>query len=341
MGPATNGAARMTIFGIDVSSYQGGIDLGEVAREGFTFVIIKATEGGGYTNPHYAAQLAAAQKAGLLTVSYHFVHSADEAGQIRRLEATVPRGTPVILDAEVDGAGEYPVTFDLARQVTAAGWPVVGVYFPRWFWEQIGSPSLVGLGALWSSAYPGGSGAASAIYAAAGGDAAADWAGYGGLRVAIWQFTDKATVAGLAGVDASAFRGTREEFAALLQGDDMPSADDVARAVLDFALGTDADGNTVTLSRVIQDLGLNSRQKIAAAVLDTDLSGKNNGATLSLAAQAITGGTAMVKTASVTIDPAVLAEALTAAMAKAGLVDVKTAERIVANAIANLTLKAA
>lgn len=330
----------MTIFGIDISSHQAGIDLARVRREGFEYVIIKATEGSGYVNPFYAAQLAAAKSAGLLTISYHFVHAADEAGQLRLLEQTVPPGSPVILDAEVDGAGEFPVTVDLARSLRAAGWPVIASYFPHWFWTQIGSPDLSGLGALWSSAYPGGSGAASAIYAAAGGDSAAGWTPYGGLNVAFYQFTDKATVAGIAGVDASAYRGTRDQLAALLQGDDMPSADDIARAILDFPLGTDTAGNTVTASKVLQDLGLGARQGIAKAVLDFDLSGKNDGSTLSLAAQAITHGTAAVKAAAVTVDQASLEQALGAALAKAGL-DAKSIEQIVANALANLTLKAA
>lgn len=313
----------MTIFGIDISSHQAGIDLGRVRREGFDYVIIKATEGSGYANPYYSAQLAAAKAAGLLTISYHFVHAADEAGQLRLLEQTVSPGSPVILDAEVDGAGEFPVTVDLAHALRAAGWPVVAVYFPHWFWTQIGQPPLLGLGALWSSAYPGGSGAASTIYAAAGGDSAAGWTGYGGLDVALYQFTDKATVAGISAVDASAYRGTRDQLAALLQGDDMPSADDIARAILDFPLGTDKDGNTVTASKVLQDLGLNSRRGIAEAVLDFDLSGKGDGSTLSLAAQAITHGTAAAKGA--TIDQASLEKMVNAA---------------VTAAIANLTLKA-
>lgn len=331
----------MTLFGVDLSSHQPTIDLRRVRAEGFDFAIIKATEGSGYTNPYYGTQLASANAAGLIAASYHFVHTADEAGQLRLLESTIPAGTPVILDAEVDGAGEFPVTVDLVRAITAAGWPVAAVYFPHWFWTQIGSPPLAGLPALWSSAYPGGSGAASAIYAAAGGDTAAGWTGYGGLDVAIYQFTDNATVAGVSGVDVSAFRGTRDELAALLQGGDMPSTEDYARAVLDFPLGTDAQGNTVTLSKVAQAVGLNPHLDTARAVLDFDLSGKNDGSTLSLAAQKITSGTATVKTATVTIDQATLEQALTAAIAKAGLMDATAAKKIVDDAFANLTLKAA
>ena len=34
----------MTVFGIDISHFQHGLDLARVKREGYSFVMVKATE---------------------------------------------------------------------------------------------------------------------------------------------------------------------------------------------------------------------------------------------------------------------------------------------------------
>ena len=51
----------MSLNGIDIASYQSGIDLTKVPCD---FVIIKATEGTGYTNPDYERAYAQAKQAG-------------------------------------------------------------------------------------------------------------------------------------------------------------------------------------------------------------------------------------------------------------------------------------
>jgi lysozyme len=208
----------VTIYGIDVSSYQADINFAEVVREGFTFAIIKATEGDGYVSPSYMSQLAAANTAGLVTASYHFVHAADEAGQLAKIKATVPVSSPLVLDSEVDGNGEYGVTVQLVNDLKAAGYRVPLVYMPQWFWSSIGSPSLSGLPALWASGYPSTSQTTAAnIYGSVGGDGASAWGSYGGGTVAVWQFTDQAAVAGHQ-VDVSAYKGTRDELVTFFNG---------------------------------------------------------------------------------------------------------------------------
>ena len=57
------------MYGIDIASYQRGIDLTKVPGD---FVIIKATQGTGYVNPAYKAQYASAKKAGKLIGLYHY-----------------------------------------------------------------------------------------------------------------------------------------------------------------------------------------------------------------------------------------------------------------------------
>lgn len=214
----------MTIFGVDVSSYQAGLDMARVASEGVSAVFVKATEGGGYQNPSYGAQISSAKSAGLVTATYHFVRTTSESDQVALIKRTVPVDQPLILDSEVDGNGEYGVTVQLVNDLRAAGYRVPLVYFPKWFWVQIGSPSLVGLPPLWSSGYPNpNSGSPSEVYSTVG-DNASGWTGYGGLPVGLYQFSDKAIVAGQT-VDCSAFKGTRQDLVNLLYGTTTPKED--------------------------------------------------------------------------------------------------------------------
>jgi GH25 family lysozyme M1 (1,4-beta-N-acetylmuramidase) len=58
--------------GIDVSHWQGAIDFKQVAAAGKRFVIAKATEGIGFTDPNWTRYLADATAAGLKVTGYHF-----------------------------------------------------------------------------------------------------------------------------------------------------------------------------------------------------------------------------------------------------------------------------
>jgi lysozyme len=257
----------MTIYGVDVSGYQPNFDFAQCRAQGFDFAVIKATEGSNYINPSYSKQLQASVNAGLLTCSYHFVHATDVPGQLAELERYVDRRYPVWLDSEMDGSGEYNASVQLHDQARRDGWNVVGDYFPRWFWSSIGSPNLVPLGALWSSGYPTSrTGAAVDIYAAAGGDSGSGWAAYGGSSPVLWQFTDAATVANYTRIDADAFRGTRDQLAALLQGDTMTPDE-----LLDLPINRAGDETGVTSLRQIVawfDSDLNGLKATLNARLD-------------------------------------------------------------------------
>lgn len=116
---------------------------------------------------------------------------------------------------------------EMVAALRAAGWRVPLLYLPRWYWQQIGSPSLAGLPPLWSSRYPD-------MVQGSIADEWADvpdsyWAGYGGLSVEVLQFTSSARIAGHAPIDANAYRGTAAQLAALLGGeveDDMTPEQD-------------------------------------------------------------------------------------------------------------------
>lgn len=202
-------------FGIDISHHQSrSLDLARCRAEEVEFVIIKATEGASFVDEDFALNLAEARAAGLLVAAYHYVRAnASAQAQVQHIRRVVPLDVPIILDVE-SGSGGTSLVRELVDRLRERGYRVPLLYLPRWYWQQLGSPSLAGLPPLWSSRYP---------------DTTVDdlrdewadvpphyWNGYGGLDVAVLQFTSSARVAGYAPLDANAFRGTREELSQLL-----------------------------------------------------------------------------------------------------------------------------
>jgi lysozyme len=60
------------VRGFDVSHYQSAISWAQVKTEGYSFVFIKATEGDGYVDDHFADNWKGASAAGLAKGAYHF-----------------------------------------------------------------------------------------------------------------------------------------------------------------------------------------------------------------------------------------------------------------------------
>lgn len=212
------GESRLTLYGIDVASYQAGLNLAEVKAEGFDFIIAKATQGSGYVDPSWPSFRDGADANGLILVAYHYVTLDAAAAQAQNVVGTIgDAGIPVMLDFEA-GSGDLDNFWAVADAITAAGAYVALSYIPRWYWQQIGSPDLTGVPGLVASDYVDGNGYASALYP---GDDSDFWAGYGGAEPVMLQFTDAADVAGQS-VDADAYAGTAEELQQLLTtGDEM------------------------------------------------------------------------------------------------------------------------
>lgn len=204
----------MTEFGIDISNNNGaGIDMNQVAAEGFSFVFAKVSEGDYFSDATWLAYRDAARAAGLLVLGYHYVIAgADPDAQAARFAGN-GGGAVAMLDFE-DNSGDIGEFWAVVAGFNRAGIAVVRSYVPQWYWGRIGSPDLSRVPGLIASSYVPGWGYAASIYP---GDDAAGWAPYGGAAPDILQFTDKALVAGH-WVDANAFRGSRSELAALLTG---------------------------------------------------------------------------------------------------------------------------
>jgi hypothetical protein len=209
--------ARVTIYGPDISSYQAGLDLSRLADA--SFVIAKASEGTYYTDAAYQGWRRQATSLKRPFVWYHFLSSESVSAQVTHTKACVGDPTlPGMLDVEPTGTSKPTLqqVLDYADASKAAGLRLRLVYLPHWYWQELGSPSLSGLTArglaLISSSYPGGTGSATRLYP---GDKASGWNSYGGVIPALYQYTNQAGDGGQA-LDYNAFRGTAEQFAALL-----------------------------------------------------------------------------------------------------------------------------
>ncbi len=93
----------MTLNGIDIASYQGGINLAQVPAD---FVIVQATDGTNYANPYFTAQASATQATGKLLGLYHFATADDPIKQadyfVNVAKAYVGKSI-LVLDFEADG----------------------------------------------------------------------------------------------------------------------------------------------------------------------------------------------------------------------------------------------
>src|SRR5512140_1746763 len=208
-------------FGIDASSFQGNVNWARA--DGTTsFGWEKVTQGSrrtasrGYVNPFWAgpsghSKRAMAQRAaasGFVPGGYLFLEAGDGAGQADFFHATAGdmAGFAIAVDVE-PASGSEPTAADAHACVARLrelypSHPMIG-YIPQWYW---GNQSTRFVDVLWASDYVTGTGPPAQLYAKV---TPRQWAPYGGRTPALLQFTNAATVPGVAGkVDCSAFRGT-------------------------------------------------------------------------------------------------------------------------------------
>ncbi|HEX8005692.1 MAG TPA: GH25 family lysozyme [Trebonia sp.] len=190
----------MTIFYPDIYSGQAGISL-----KGALAVTCKATEGTRYVNPDYAAAKARAASSGTFFGAYHFLLAGQAAAQAAHAFATAGRGVPLMVDFEPEAqAASSPSVADATAFIDAyraLGGMTHLLYLPRWYWDQLGRPSLAPFASrgmvLVSSDYTAYTDAA----------AGAGWQPYGGMTPAVWQYSSTLLFNGHR-CDFNAFRGT-------------------------------------------------------------------------------------------------------------------------------------
>lgn len=107
--PSATGTAaepRGPVLGVDVSHHKGAIDWERVRADGISFAYLKATEGTGFTDSRFAANLRGAKEAGLRTGGYHyFTLCSDGAPQAEHFLSVIGKGTtmPPAVDVELIG----------------------------------------------------------------------------------------------------------------------------------------------------------------------------------------------------------------------------------------------
>ena len=199
-----------TVEGIDVSSWQGDIDWGAVARSGIRYAIVRIGDGT-YHDRDFATNWEGARASGLIRGAYQFFEpEQDPAVQADIVVAAVgrlgPGDLPVTIDVEAPSPGVSPGEYTRrihvwVDRVTAGTGRAPIVYTGRYYWDPyVASSDFVGL-PLWHAQYT--SAACPNID-----DRWGDWA--------FWQYTSSGSVPGIAGnVDRDRFNGTYEELAAL------------------------------------------------------------------------------------------------------------------------------
>lgn len=229
----TGGNPMGTIFGVDVSYFQDGMSLARAKREGMSFVILR-TNDGTFKDTCYASHYDDAKSAGLLIAAYAYIRNPSEgtsiAAQVQTtLQVMGDRRVPVWLDCETNAGLHVDHIRAYKRGLEAAGVRVPGIYTYVPFWEGKVSPSEPDMGEfghLWKAAYPGGTGTAAQVYSASGGDGSRNWTyPLGNRKPDLWQFTDRATVAGYQ-VDCNAFRGTEAELRAIFYGGETATSEE-------------------------------------------------------------------------------------------------------------------
>lgn len=213
----------MTIFGVDIARYQAGLDLSRVRAEGFEFCVAKIGQGAGSGDRRYGPSIdpewprfrdSGRRVFGDLFAGYWYVGDDESpASQADRCRAAIgDPSIPIMLDHE-DASGTYRNALAVRDAMRATGLRVRLLYLPRWYWQRIGSPSMVDAGmALVSSRYPSTrQDYASRLYQNV---TASHWSGYGGLTPTILQFASTGLVAGRV-VDVNAFEGSVEQLRAV------------------------------------------------------------------------------------------------------------------------------
>lgn len=238
----------MGIRGIDISNYQAGMDLETVIRKNdIDFVIIQANDGT-FKNVNFQRQLDAARRAGALVAAYMYQRPNWQA-TVDTFKSQVPNDVPAIVDVE-DGSGSVSESINIHRDLWNNGYKTPVIYFPKWYWDKVGQPSLVGLPPLWKSWYANNSPDSYDSHLSK--VPSSVWNGHGGLPVSILQFSGTGRLEGYNGnLDLNYFPGTREELANLLGQEveeEMATAEEIAKAVWEYQLSSvvgdpDENGN--------------------------------------------------------------------------------------------------
>jgi lysozyme len=199
------------VLGLDVSHYQGTVDWASVARQGYRFAFLKATEGTSWIDPEFSTNWNGAQAAGLLRGAYHYYEPGSDPGEQAELflntvwphggqPLLAPGDLPPVLDIETTGSQSAEEVVQgietwLSRvQQGTLRTPIL--YTGREFWDSLGTQQF-GAFPLWIAEY---------------GVAAPSPLPAGWQQWRFWQYSETGSVEGIEGdVDLDVFQGNLQD----------------------------------------------------------------------------------------------------------------------------------
>jgi hypothetical protein len=223
----------MVLWAADVhAEYQSGLNVESLARESYSAMVVKATQGsGGYWAPgRFDDWIRRGRASGMVVGAYHWLMAGSGRAQadyyLSRVAGHVSDG-PLVLAVDNEDTSSPASVATLAdfvarvRQVT--GRPQLLHYSGAWWaGSRLADVDLPAMGLIgWDSKYVVGTGYASTLYQSV----PANWwvPGYGQFaRSKMLQFSSSGIAGGLAGnIDVNAWDGTRAELEALAGGQEM------------------------------------------------------------------------------------------------------------------------
>lgn len=198
---------RYPIQGLDVSAHQGEIHWDKIKNGPYSFVFIKATEGGDFKDIRFKENWAGARKAGLTPGAYHFFTFCTpgkmQADNFRAMVKREPLTLPPVVDLEFGGnCSKRLKPNELAAQLGIflhqiqfyyKQKPIL--YVTQTFADVYLSQDLFKDYPLWYRN----------IYYEPGKVHGREWQ--------FWQYANRAHVEGIKGfVDLNVFKGSREDF---------------------------------------------------------------------------------------------------------------------------------
>ena len=211
------GMASAGVIGPDVSSHNhdngAKVDWAAVRNRGkATFAFVKATEGGGYSNPAFASDFALARHHGLYLGAYHFARPGGNTNPHIIANATAQANQFLQATGNLGGPGNLPPVLDL-EAAGSLGWVQMALWTHTWlnvvgnrtgrmpivytygsFWkEKLGNSAAFVQHPLWLASY------SVSMPALVGG-----WRSF-----TFWQFTESGRLDGVSGsTDLSIFNGS-------------------------------------------------------------------------------------------------------------------------------------
>lgn len=217
-----------TIFMCDISNHNPGFDVGQAVNEGYSAIIMKASQGTWYKDPLFDGFATKTLAAGAIPGAYHWLENSSGTSQADLFHQRIathggPAGWLCACDCEANADWETLTEFFQRWKELTDNHPLI-MYSGDWWWKIRGWDATSLTPYLWDSRYVSGSGYGSQLYE----QVPDSWwtPRYGGWsKTTILQFADTATVAGSTPIDVDAFLGTREELLKLTRRADMEQTD--------------------------------------------------------------------------------------------------------------------